>query len=81
MTDADPQRVACMQALLADIGQRLASGELAASEAVCLAVECMENEPLYNAGRGSVLDAEGNISMDASIMRGHDQAAGSVVGL
>ena len=34
MTDADPQRVACMQGLLADIGQRLASGELVASEAV-----------------------------------------------
>jgi beta-aspartyl-peptidase (threonine type) len=50
-------------------------------EAVTLAVEAMEDEPLFNAGRGSVLDAGGAISMDASIMRGCDKAAGSVVGV
>ena len=81
MTDADPQRVACMEALLDDIGQRLTTGELTALEAVTLAVEAMEDEPLYNAGKGSVLDETGEVSMDASIMRGHDQAAGAVVGL
>lgn len=81
MTDADPQRVTCMEALLHDIGQRLTAGELTALEAVTLAVEAMEDEPLYNAGKGSVLDETGEVSMDASIMRGHDQAAGAVVGL
>ena len=81
MTDADPQRVACMEALLNDLGERLRSGEMDALEAVTLAVEAMEDEPLFNAGRGSVLDENGQVSMDASIMRGEDQAAGSVIGL
>ena len=81
MTDADPQRVACMQTLLSKLGARLASGELTATEAVTLAVEAMEDEPLFNAGKGSVLDENGEVSMDASIMRGVDQAAGAVIGV
>lgn len=81
MTDADPQRVACMEGLLHDIGHRLEHGELTALEAVTLAVEAMEDEPLFNAGKGSVLDETGKVTMDASIMRGRDQAAGAVVGL
>ena len=81
MTDADPQRVACMQTLLRDLGRRLAQGELTATEAVTLAVEAMEDEPLFNAGKGSVLDENGEVSMDASIMRGEDQAAGAVIGV
>jgi len=81
MTDADPQRVACMQTLLSKLGARLASGELTATEAVTLAVEAMEDEPLFNAGKGSVLDENGEVSMDASIMRGMDQAAGAVIGV
>ena len=81
MTDADPQRIACMQLLLENLGRRLASGELTATEAVTLAVEAMEDEPLFNAGKGSVLDEHCQVSMDASIMRGSDQAAGAVIGL
>jgi L-asparaginase / beta-aspartyl-peptidase len=41
----------------------------------------MEDEPLFNAGRGSVLDENGHVSCDASIMRGNDAACGSVCGL
>ena len=81
MTDADPQRVACMESLLNDLGERLQAGTLDALEAVTLAVEAMENEPLFNAGLGSVLDENGHVGMDASIMQGEDQAAGSVIGL
>ena len=81
MTDADPQRLACMQTLLSDLGKRLALGELTATEAVTLAVEAMEDEPLFNAGKGSVLDQNGEVRMDASIMRGCDQAAGAMIGL
>ena len=70
-----------MEALLGDLGQRMADGEINALEAVTLAVEAMENEPLFNAGIGSVLDAAGTVTMDASIMRGEDRAAGAVVNL
>mgnify|MGYP001188402395 CR=1 FL=1 len=81
MTDADPQRIVCMRTLLADLGAQLASGELTATEAVTLAVEAMEDEPLFNAGKGSVLDEHCEVSMDASIMQGSDQAAGAVIGM
>ena len=81
MTPMDPQRIACMQAILEALGPRLESGELDALTAVRLAVEALEDEPGFNAGVGSVLDANGQVSMDASIMRGEDGAAGSVVGV
>ena len=79
MSDLDPDRLICMQTILKDLGPRLESGDLTALEAVTLAVEALEDEPLYNAGRGSVLAEDERIYMDASIMRGEDQAAGSVV--
>ena len=79
MTALDPQRLACMERILNDLGPRLEAGEIDALEAVTLAVESMEDEPLYNAGRGSVLAADERVYMDASIMQGNDQAAGSVV--
>ena len=81
MTPMDPQRIACMQTILETLGPRLESGELDALTAVRLAVEALEDEPGFNAGVGSVLDANGRVSMDASIMRGEDGAAGSVVGV
>jgi beta-aspartyl-peptidase (threonine type) len=42
------------------------------------AVECLEDCPLFNAGRGSVLTSEGRVEMDASIMSGADLRAGAV---
>ena len=77
-TDLDPQRIACMHNVLATVGSMLEDG-IDALEAVTIAVEMMENEPLFNAGIGSVIAADGSVAMDASIMRGSDAAAGSVV--
>ena len=77
-TDLDPQRIACMQSVLTTVGSMLEGG-IDALEAVTIAVEMMEDEPLFNAGIGSVIAADGSITMDASIMRGSDAAAGSVV--
>ena len=77
-TDLDPQRIACMRNVLTKIGTLLENG-IDSTEAVTLAVEMLENEPLFNAGIGSVLAADGSVTMDASIMRGEDSAAGSVV--
>jgi len=50
-------------------------------DAVCAAVEVLEDCPLFNAGRGSVLTHDGTIEMDASIMSGADLAAGAVAGV
>lgn len=44
-------------------------------------VRLLEDDPLFNAGRGSVLNHRGAIEMDAAIMNGLDLAAGSVAGV
>ncbi len=80
-TDLDPGRIDCMEIVLQSVGKSLQKGTIDALEAVSIAVQVLENEPLYNAGIGSVLDSEGNISMDASIMRGSDGAAGACAGV
>jgi beta-aspartyl-peptidase (threonine type) len=48
-----------------------------ALDAVQAAVESLEDCALFNAGRGSVLTAEGAVEMDASIMSGADLRAGA----
>lgn len=49
-----------------------------ALDAVEAAVAHLEDLPLFNAGRGSVLNADGTIETDAAIMDGPSQAAGAV---
>ena len=44
-------------------------------------VRIMENSPLFNAGKGSVFNANGVQDMDASIMNGADLNCGSVAGV
>ena len=62
-----------MQSVLTTVGSMLQDG-IDALEAVTIAVEMLENEPLFNAGIGSVIAADGSVTMDASIMRGSDAA-------
>jgi beta-aspartyl-peptidase (threonine type) len=52
-----------------------------ALDAVEAAVRVLEDSPLFNAGRGSVFNADGQHEMDASLMRGNDLAAGAVAGV
>jgi beta-aspartyl-peptidase (threonine type) len=44
-------------------------------------VRILEDNPLFNAGRGAVLTHEGQAELDASIMTGHDLKAGAVAGV
>lgn len=53
----------------------------AAMDAVQAAVEVMEDDPLFNAGRGAVFTAAGRNELDAAVMDGTDLKAGSVAGL
>ena len=78
-TPLDPARIDCMKKVLMKIGLMLENNEIDCLEAVTLAVEMLEDEPLFNAGKGSVIGEDGSITMDASIMRGADKAAGSVI--
>jgi beta-aspartyl-peptidase (threonine type) len=41
----------------------------------------MEDSPLFNAGKGAVLNAEGSIELDASFMRGDNLDAGAISGV
>lgn len=52
-----------------------------AIEAVEAATIAIENNPHFNAGRGSVFTHEGKIEMDASIMDGKTLLAGAVSGI
>ena len=49
-----------------------------ALDAVQAAVEVLEDDPLFNAGRGSVPTADGAIEMDAALMCGRTRRAGAV---
>ena len=50
-------------------------------DAVIQAIKVMEDNPLFNAGKGSVLTNEGTIEMEASIMEGKALNAGAISGL
>jgi beta-aspartyl-peptidase (threonine type) len=52
-----------------------------ALDAVCAAVCELENQPLFNAGKGAVFNAAGKNEMDASIMDGKNLSAGAVAGI
>jgi L-asparaginase / beta-aspartyl-peptidase len=39
-------------------------------DAVCASVEVLENDPVFNAGRGAALTASGHAELDASVMTG-----------
>jgi beta-aspartyl-peptidase (threonine type) len=52
-----------------------------ALDAVEAAIHLLEDDPLFNAGRGSVFTAEGRNELDASIMDGRTLGAGAVGGV
>lgn len=61
-----------------DAGYKILEEGGNAVDAVEAAVKKLENNPLFNAGRGSALNANGEVEMDAAIMRGSDQTSGAV---
>jgi L-asparaginase / beta-aspartyl-peptidase len=52
-----------------------------ALDAATTAVVALEDDPLFNAGRGGVFTAAGTQEMDASVMDGTDHRAGGVAGI
>jgi L-asparaginase / beta-aspartyl-peptidase len=53
----------------------------AALDAVCAAVVALEDDPLFNAGTGCVLNLDGEAEMDAAVATGHDVRFGAVAAL
>ena len=64
-----------------DAGQAILLRGGEALDAVEAAARILEEEPAFNAGRGSVLSADGRVELDAAIMDGRDRRAGAVAGL
>jgi L-asparaginase / beta-aspartyl-peptidase len=64
-----------------DAGHAVLSGGGEALAAVQAAVVVLEDDPVFNAGRGAVTDERGAILHDASVMRGRDRAAGAVAAI
>ena len=52
-----------------------------ALDAVVAAVQVLEANPAFNAGLGSVANADGEVEMDAAVMEGAELRAGAVAGL
>jgi len=62
-------------------GQRILAAGGPAIDAVVAAVQVLEDDPLFNAGRGAVIAANGICELDASLMEGRELRAGAVTGL
>jgi beta-aspartyl-peptidase (threonine type) len=62
----------------AAVGWRCLTAGGSALDAVTEGVVALEDDPLFNAGTGSVLNARGEVEMDASVMTGDTLAAGGV---
>jgi beta-aspartyl-peptidase (threonine type) len=52
-----------------------------AVDAVEEAIRQMEDDPLFNAGKGSALNSKGEVQMDASVMNGQNLRTGAVASL
>jgi beta-aspartyl-peptidase (threonine type) len=64
-----------------DAGSRILGGGGSAVDAVEAAARALEEDPCFNAGRGSVLTSGGECELDAAIMDGRSRRAGAVAGL
>src|SRR4051812_20703964 len=65
----------------AEAGSAMLAKRESALDAVEAAVRVLEEDHCFNAGRGSVLTAEGCVELDAAIMDGRARRAGAVSGL
>lgn len=72
-------REALAQSLIAGHAVLAAGGS--SIDAVIAAIAVMEDCPLFNAGKGSVLTHDGRNELEASIMEGVTRAAGAIAGV
>ncbi|MGH6837946.1 MAG: isoaspartyl peptidase/L-asparaginase family protein [Methylocella sp.] len=62
-------------------GRRVLQAGGTALDAVTNAVVALEDDPLFNAGRGAVFTTNGQHEMDAAVMDGRNRMAGAVAGV
>ena len=81
MTPAQEAAYRAGLAAALDAGYAVLEGGGTSLDAVTIAVRMLEDDPLFNAGRGAVLTHEGTVELDASIMDGRTLAAGAIAGV
>lgn len=76
----EDRAVACASGCLdaARIGHAILAQGGSALDAVQAACSALEDDPLFNAGTGSCLNADGEVELDAAIMEGSTLRAGGV---
>jgi beta-aspartyl-peptidase (threonine type) len=82
--DLTPEREAAYHAGLERAlrtGEAVLSAGGASLDAVVAAVQVLEDDPLFNAGYGAVIAANGICELDAAVMDGRDLRAGAVTGV
>src|SRR5437660_2100689 len=62
-------------------GRQVLAAGARALDAVSITVAALEDDPLFNAGRGSVFTRAGTQEMDACVMDGTDRRAGAVAAI
>ncbi|HOG19658.1 MAG TPA: isoaspartyl peptidase/L-asparaginase [Salinivirgaceae bacterium] len=77
---SDSLKIAYKSALyeVLEVGKTMLLNGDSAHHVVIKVISIMEDDQLFNAGRGSVLTNEGTVTLDASIMTGWDKKAGAV---
>lgn len=63
-----------------DIGSEILAEGGSSMDAVEATINYLEDNPLFNSGKGAVLTAEGTVELDASFMDGATRNAGAVTG-
>jgi beta-aspartyl-peptidase (threonine type) len=81
MSDEAERRYRSALSEAIDVGYALLQDGGTSLDAVTRAVMLLEDNPLFNAGRGSVFTLDGRNELDASIMEGRTLKAGAVCGL
>src|SRR5207253_9272764 len=64
-----------------EAGRDVLAADGSALDAGTAAVVALEDDPLFNAGRGAVFTAAGTQEMDAAVMDGRERRAGAVAGI
>jgi beta-aspartyl-peptidase (threonine type) len=77
------KEIAYRSALLTamDAGSKVLRAGGSSLDAVEATIRVLEDDPLFNAGRGAVFTADGRNELDASIMDGSTRKAGAVAGV
>ncbi|MEO8019739.1 MAG: isoaspartyl peptidase/L-asparaginase [Pseudomonadota bacterium] len=78
--DKEAEYRAALNAALA-AGEKVLRARGSSLDAVEAAIRVLEDDPLFNAGRGAVFTADGRNELDASIMDGGTRKAGAVAGV